>query len=84
MLFIVFCVKNVCKKCLKKCFFVKFAGAFMKGRGVGASGVGRTRFLLLQHRKATAKGPGKTLATLQKKSKYIPLFIFLNFVSTFV
>ncbi|KAL0753078.1 hypothetical protein Bca101_090746 [Brassica carinata] len=42
-------------------------GAFMKGRGVGASGVGRTRFLLLQHRKATAKGPGKTLATLQKK-----------------
>ncbi|KAH0862184.1 hypothetical protein HID58_079395 [Brassica napus] len=43
--------------------------AFMKGRGVGASGVGRTRFLLLQHRKATAKGAGKTLATLQKKKK---------------
>ncbi|KAF2584523.1 hypothetical protein F2Q70_00033749 [Brassica cretica] len=42
-------------------------GALMKGRGVGASGVGRTTFLLLQHRKATAKGPAKKLATLQKQ-----------------
>uniref|UniRef100_A0A0D3A148 6-phosphogluconate dehydrogenase NADP-binding domain-containing protein n=1 Tax=Brassica oleracea var. oleracea TaxID=109376 RepID=A0A0D3A148_BRAOL len=42
-------------------------GAFMKGRGVGVSGVGRTIFPLLQHRKATSKGPAKKLATLQKQ-----------------
>ena len=69
---------TVCKKCL----FVKCAGPFMKGRGVGASGVGRTRFLLLQHRKATAKGPGKTLAMLQKKkvSKYPFSFFSISLV----
>ncbi|WZZ77592.1 hypothetical protein YC2023_098164 [Brassica napus] len=42
-------------------------GAFMKGRGVGASGVGRTRFLLLQHRKATAKGAGKTMEMISRR-----------------